>query len=175
MFFKKRRNYLTIDKMYKKIVVLSRNKKFYVKLNVPDTIDGRFDMLLLFTIAVFFRLSKINPDGKILAQKLFDRFFMDLDYSLRELGVGDVGVSLKIKNMISAYLGRQKVYCNAFNNNNLVYLVNSLNNNVFRNTDIDKEKTKSLALYCFLLLEKLNNYKNTEILSGDFQFPKLNI
>ena len=175
MFFKKSKNHLAIDKMYEKIVALSRNKKFYVKLNVPDTIDGRFDMLLLFTITVVYRLSKIDPDGKILAQQLFDRFFTDLDYSLRELGVGDVGVSIKIKNMISAYLGRQKVYCNAFSNNNLVYLIDSLNNNVFRNTDINKKNIKSLALYCFILLKKLDNYKNKEILSGNFQFPILNI
>ncbi len=175
MFFKKNNNYLSIDKMYKKIVALSRDKNFYVKLNVPDTIDGRFDMLLLFTILVVFRLSKIKPDGKVLAQQLFDRFFLDLDYSLRELGVGDVGVSVKIKNMASAYLGRQKVYLHAFKNNDLDFLVDSLNNNVFRNTVINKKNTKSLALYCFTILKKLKNYKNAVILSGEFEFPVSNI
>ena len=175
MFFKKNKNYLVIDKVYKKIVVLSRDKNFYLKLNVPDTIDGRFDMLLLFTILVVFRLSKIKPDGKVLAQQLFDRFFLDLDYSLRELGVGDVGVSVKIKNMASAYLGRQKVYSNSFENNDIEFLINSLNNNVFRNTRINKINTKKLALYCFKTLKKLKNYKNSEMLAGDFEFPPSNI
>ena len=130
---------------------------------------------MLFTILVVFRLSKVDNDGKVLAQQLFDRFFLDLDYSLRELGVGDVGVSMKIKNMASAYLGRQKVYCNAFEKNDIESLVDSLNNNVFRNTCINKKNIKTLALYCFKTLEKFKNYKNFEILAGHFEFPYPNI
>ena len=64
MFFKKRK-YETISKeIYQKIVYFSRNKIFYTKYNVPDTIDGRFDMLVLITILVVFRLSKIQDEGR---------------------------------------------------------------------------------------------------------------
>ena len=74
MLFKKTKS-IPVDKIYSKIVSLSRNKKFYLNLSVPDTFDGRFDMLLLFTIIVVYKLSTINPKGKDLAQKLFDRIF----------------------------------------------------------------------------------------------------
>tara|TARA_A100001015_G_C15043974_1_gene742004 strand:- start:3815 stop:4342 length:528 start_codon:yes stop_codon:yes gene_type:complete len=175
MFFKKNKSYISVDKIYNKIVLLSRNKTFYLKLKIPDTIDGRFDMLLLFSIIVVYKLSSIKPNGKELAQKLFDRIFLDLDYSLREIGAGDVGVSSKIKTMASAFLGRQKVYCSSFENNNIENLVDNLNNNVYRNVSVDRKIIKKLALYSFKSIDKLNLYKNSKILSGCFEFPELNI
>ena len=138
MLFKKTKS-IPVDKIYSKIVSLSRNKKFYLNLSVPDTFDGRFDMLLLFTIIVVYKLSTINPKGKDLAQKLFDRIFLDLDYSLREIGAGDVGVSTKIKTMASAYLGRQKVYCLSFKNKNVNQLIKHIDNNVYRNVSVNKK------------------------------------
>ena len=119
MFFKKKNNYETIsNEIYQKIVKFSRNKIFYTKYKVPDTIDGRFDMLVLITIIVVFRLSKIKNDGIILSQNIFDVVFRDLDFSLRELGAGDVSVSNNMKKLISSYMGRQKVYLKAFENYN---------------------------------------------------------
>ena len=104
MFFKKKKNENNIDIIYQKIVNFSRNKIFFTKYNVPDTIDGRFDMLVLITIIIVFRLSKIEKDGKELSQKLFDIIFRDLDFSLRELGAGDVSVANTMKKLISSYM-----------------------------------------------------------------------
>ena len=105
-----------IDSFYYKIVNISRNKVFYDKLAVPDTIDGRYDLLVLFTITLTFNLSKCGSRGQELSQNLFDKIFLDLDLSLRELGAGDAGVHIKIKQMINLYMGRQQVYCNCLNN-----------------------------------------------------------
>ena len=93
-----------IDSYYLKIVNVSRNKVFYDKLFVPDTIDGRYDLLALFSIIFTYYLSKCGSKGVNLSQVLFDKLFLDLDLSLRELGAGDTGVHIKIKNMISAYM-----------------------------------------------------------------------
>ena len=87
MFFKKKKYETISNVIYQKIVKFSRNKIFYIKYQVPDTIDGRFDMLVLTTIMIAFRLSKINDEGKELSQKVFDIIFKDLDFSLRELGI----------------------------------------------------------------------------------------
>ena len=59
MFFKKKKYETVSNDIYQKIVNFSRNKIFYTKYCVPDTIDGRFDMLVLITIIVVHRLSKI--------------------------------------------------------------------------------------------------------------------
>ena len=89
-----------INYFYQKIVNISRNKVFYSKLNVPDTLDGRYDLLVLFSIILTFSLSRTGTKGRELSQILFDRIFLDLDLSLREMGAGDAGVHIKIKNMI---------------------------------------------------------------------------
>ena len=114
MFFKKNKYETVTNVIYQKIVNISRNKIFYTKYNVPDTIDGRFDMLVLITIIVVHRLSKIKNEGVELSQKIFDIVFKDLDYSLRELGAGDVSVANNMKKLISSYMGRQKIYVKAF-------------------------------------------------------------
>ena len=93
-------NQALIDGIYEKVVLISRNKSFYTKLSVPDTIDGRFDLLVLFSVITTFFLHKSGPKGKKLSQILFDKIFLDLDLSLRELGAGDAGVHIKIKNMV---------------------------------------------------------------------------
>ena len=171
MFFKKKNK--EINYIYEKIVSISRKKKFYTHLEVPDSFDGRFDMLILFTILVVYKLTLIQPHGQSLAQKLFDILFEDLDYSLRELGAGDMGVASRIKKMSSAYLGRQKSYCDALKNNELKHLITSLNNNVYRNVNVDQKKIKLLALFCFQTVKKLNSYTEKDILSGNFDFPKI--
>ena len=173
MFFKKKNK--VIDSIYEKVVSISRKKKFYTHLKVPDTFDGRFDMLILFTILVVYKLNLIKPQGHLLSQKLFDTLFKDLDYSLRELGAGDVGVISRIKKMSSAYLGRQKSYCELFKSNNLEGLITSLNNNVYRNVIVDQQKVKLLALFCFQTIKKLNNYKEHSVLEGNFDFPSLRL
>ena len=86
-----------VDYYYEKIIKISRNQDFYRKLMVPDTIDGRFDLLALFSIILTFFLSKLEGNGKEISQILFDKIFLDLDLSLREMGAGDTGVHLKIK------------------------------------------------------------------------------
>ena len=72
MFFKKKKYETISNDIYQKIVKFSRNKIFYTKYKVPDTIDGRFDMLVLITIIIVFRLSKIKDEGIKLSQKIFD-------------------------------------------------------------------------------------------------------
>ena len=170
MFFQKKNKNQNVEKIYGKIVNLSRSQKFYSYLNVPDTIDGRFDMLILFTILVIHTLSKIKPKGVLLSQELFDLTFRDLDYSLREMGVGDLGVSGRIKTMISAYMGRQKVYSNSFYKNDEKGLNVNLKNNVFRNTEITELKINILSSYCFKLLKHLEKYDKDALLTGNFEF-----
>ena len=104
----KLQNRKLVDIFYQKIVDVSRHKVFYTKLKVPDTLDGRYDLLVLFSIILTFSLSKSGKKGVELSQILFDKIFLDLDLSLRELGAGDAGVHIKIKNMIKSYMGRQK-------------------------------------------------------------------
>ena len=169
MFFKKKK-YETIDNIiYQKIVEFSRNKIFYTKYKVPDTIDGRFDMLVLTTIIIVYRLSKITDKGTHLSQKIFDIIFRDLDFSLRELGAGDVSVSNNMKKLISSYMGRQKTYIKAFKNDDEKFLELAFKNNIYRNNEQKGNYILALSKNIFRINKKLDLIEDKKILNGDFE------
>jgi len=90
--------------LYNSIVAQSRRPVFYAEWDVPDTVTGRFDMISLHLCLVLIRLRRENA-ARDTAQSLFDLFFKDMDRSLREMGVGDLGVPKKIEKMGSAFYG----------------------------------------------------------------------
>lgn len=92
---------------YEAIVAAARRPAFYAQWNVPDTLDGRFDMLALHTYLVLDRLKGTEPQFR---QNLVDEFFADMDRSLRELGVGDVSVGKKVRKMAEVFYGRVTAY-----------------------------------------------------------------
>jgi cytochrome b pre-mRNA-processing protein 3 len=81
-----------IDDLYGAIVAQSRHAAFYIGYGVPDTIDGRFDLIVLHMVLLLARLDRGGPSARDLGQSLFDRFCRDLDANLREMGVGDLAV-----------------------------------------------------------------------------------
>ena len=168
MFFKKKKYETISNDIYQKIVNFSRNKIFYTKYKVPDTIDGRFDMLVLITIIVVHRLSKIKNEGIELSQKIFDIVFKDLDYSLRELGAGDVSVANNMKKLISSYMGRQKIYVKAFKSEDEKFLALAFKNNIFRNKDQKKNLILLLSKNILRINKKLHLIEDKKMLNGDF-------
>ncbi len=75
-YFKSNKNdELLINNFYHKIVDVSRKKKFYETLSVPDTLDGRFDLLVLFSIITIYFISKFGTKGQYFSQALFDKIF----------------------------------------------------------------------------------------------------
>ena len=170
MFFKKKIYETVPNDIYQKIVNFSRNKIFYTKYSVPDTIDGRFDMLVLITILVVHRLSKIKKEGIELSQNIFNIVFKDLDFSLRELGAGDVSVANNMKKLISSYLGRQKIYVKAFKNEDENFLALAFENNIFRNKGQKKNLILLLSKNIFRINKKLHLIEDKKMLNGDFDF-----
>ena len=92
---------------YEAIVAAARHEAFYAAWEVPDTVDGRFDMITLHTFLVLDRL-KGEADG--FRQALVDELFRDMDRSLREMGVGDLSVGKKVRKMAEVFYGRIAAY-----------------------------------------------------------------
>ena len=162
-----------VNNFYCKIVGISRNKGFYNKLLVPDTIDGRYDLLVLFSIIVTFYLSKCGSQGRDLSQNLFDKIFLDLDLSLRELGAGDAGVHIKIKQMVKSYMGRQQAYCNCLEVEDFDKLKIHIIKNVYRNVNDFGNAADLLTEYYKKIFLKFKNRDNQYFLSNKFTFPIL--
>jgi cytochrome b pre-mRNA-processing protein 3 len=89
---------------YAAIVAQSRQEKFYADWGVPDTVTGRFDMITLHLALLLHRL-KGDASARPFGQALVDIFFRDMDGSIRELGVTDLGVPNKIKKMGNVFYG----------------------------------------------------------------------
>ena len=89
---------------YRSIVAQSRQEKFYADWGVEDTVTGRFDMVSLH-MALMMRRLKDDAGARAFAQALVNTFFQDMDGSIRELGVTDLGVPNKVKKMGNIFYG----------------------------------------------------------------------
>lgn len=96
--------------LYNGIVSQARLPMFYVECGVPDTPDGRFDLIALHAALILRRLRRDHERTAPLAQALFDLMFADMDQNLREMGVGDLSVGKRIKAMAKAFYGRLAAY-----------------------------------------------------------------
>ncbi len=96
--------------LYSRIVEQARQPAFYRNNGVPDSLDGRFELVILHVFLVLHRLKQTDTDTTDLSQHLFDILFQDMDQCLREIGVGDTGVSIRIKRMVEGFYGRVQAY-----------------------------------------------------------------
>ena len=93
---------------YRSIVAQSRQEKFYAEWGIPDTVTGRFDMISLH-LGMLLRRLKGDPVSRPFVQALVDLFFKDMDRSLRELGITDIGVPRRIEQMGKMFYGLTEV------------------------------------------------------------------
>ena len=98
------------ESLYSAIVERARNPLFYQKYGVPDSVEGRFDMIAIHAFLILWRLKADRRETEALAQALFDRMFVDMDENLREMGVGDLSVGTRVKGMAKAFYGRTAAY-----------------------------------------------------------------
>jgi cytochrome b pre-mRNA-processing protein 3 len=105
-----RRERAAVELVYAGIVEQARVPLLFAALEVPDTLDGRFESVALHAFLVLNRLKADRPASAEFAQALFDTMFADMDRSLREMGVADLGVGRRVKAMAEALLGRVRAY-----------------------------------------------------------------
>src|SRR4030081_3217785 len=96
--------------VYDRIVAASRVPGLYADLGVPDTVSGRFEMMVLHVFLVLRRLHDGGAPENALGQSVFDTFCSEMDPSLRELGVGDLGVPKRMRQVGQAFYGRTQAY-----------------------------------------------------------------
>jgi cytochrome b pre-mRNA-processing protein 3 len=99
--------------LYGSAVAAARDPYLYSSLGVPDTLDGRFDAIVLYVYLIVRRLNT-EPSGPALAQAVFDAMFLDMDMNLREMGVGDLSVGKRNRAMWEAFHGRSAAYAAAW-------------------------------------------------------------
>jgi cytochrome b pre-mRNA-processing protein 3 len=157
----------TIEAIYGMIVTQAREPFFYRDLGVPDTVNGRFDLLVLHLWVVLRRLKSIEG-GMGLAQALFDRFCDDMDDNLREMGVGDLTVPKRMQAFGEAFYGRTAAYDLALSAG-LESLALALCRNIFNGEGV--ENARQLALYGEAAIAALAVLDDATVLSASWEFP----
>ena len=99
----------TIASLYGTIVAQARARAFYQIYGVPDTVNGRFEMVVLHAVLLLHRLRAEPALREPLGQGIFDMFCNDMDATLREMGVGDLAVPRSMRRIGEAFYGRQAV------------------------------------------------------------------
>lgn len=92
--------------LYAAAVAQARSTAFYAAQGVPDTPNGRFDLISLHVHLICRRLGQGDAAAGAVAQAVFDALFADMDRNLREMGVGDLSVPKKIKALAGLYYKR---------------------------------------------------------------------
>jgi len=157
----------TIEAIYGMIVAQARQPSFYRHFAVPDTVNGRFDMVVLHLWMVLRRLRN-DEGGDRLAQATFDRFCDDMDDNLREMGVGDLTVPKRMQAFGEAFYGRTAAY-DAAMAGGAEDIAIALNRNILNGTDM--ESARALATYVRGCIVHLDQAKAPELATGQWPFP----
>jgi cytochrome b pre-mRNA-processing protein 3 len=158
-----------IHGLYGAIVAQARLPAFYEGFGVPDTVEGRFELIVLHLVLVLNRLGRDGTAAPI-GQQLFDVFCHDLDANLREMGIGDLAVPRKMRRFGEAFYGRQAAYCSALAAADERELEKTFARNIFGTGGVD-ERAVQLARYARALAERLDTEAEDVLLAGKAVLP----
>jgi cytochrome b pre-mRNA-processing protein 3 len=170
-FRARRKNYPVLRALYGAIMAQARQPYFFAELKVPDTVDGRFDMVILHTYLVVARLRHGGETAEALSQDLFDHMFRDMDQALREMGVGDMGIGKRIQKMAAKFYGRGDAYDAGLEADDDMVLQEAIARNIFAAQEAPMEQVAALAGYMRAARQELATQSLDDICAGRLRFP----
>ena len=169
--FRRSRRPDTISTLYGMIVAQARLPRFYRDYAVADTVNGRFDMVVLHLTLVLGRMLP-DPALKGLGQGLFDRFCQDMDHNLREMGIGDLKVPKEMQRLGEAFYGRQTVYQTALAADDAATLEQAIARNVYGGSPPNTAAVAQLAAYMKQADRDLAAQNTQSLAAGQCKFPE---
>lgn len=163
--FRGRVNGRLIQRLYAEIVAAGRDPVLFTDYGIADSLEGRFEALVLHAALVLRRIEALPQPGPQIAQDVADALFRHFDIALRELGVSDTRVPKQMKNMAEAFFGRAMAYHAALPQGEAA-LADALSRNVYDGR-IDG---KALARYVLRLDAGLAQMSLPQLLAGPIPF-----
>ncbi|MCX8500143.1 MAG: hypothetical protein ORO03_00365 [Alphaproteobacteria bacterium] len=173
------------EALWQAIVLQARHSYFYDQLGVSDSIDGRYNMICLHSFVVLRRLKQAspgNPEVQKLAQSLFDLSFKDMDRSLRQRGISDLKIGVRVKEMAKTLYGRIAAFEAALRDSqpgDLEPLAAAILRNIYSDLKPAEKlnrtaDARSLALYLWQAIELADQQTIATITQArQFLFPKV--
>jgi len=160
-----------VAELYGRIVAQARQPSFFDPCGVPDTLEGRFELVALHAILVMRRLSAEGQAAADFNQSLFDFMFLDMDTNLREAGVSDIKVGEKVKELATHFYGRAKAYADGLAPGAPSDVLDgALDRNLFGSTLPDPEQVARMAVYVRREAEALAAWPADRLMAGEVAF-----
>ena len=169
--FRRRPQANTIRALYGAIVAQARAPAFYADFGVPDTVEGRFDMVVLHLALLIRRLRSEPEDLRAVGQQVFDAFCTDMDHNLREMGISDTGLPRRMRQFGEAFYGRVTTYDRALDQSGEADIAAALARNVYRRADAEPLHAARLAYYVRTAERQLAGQPASEMAAGSVRFP----
>lgn len=169
LFSRRSRRTATIEALYGAIVAQARLPVFYLDYRVPDTVNGRFEMILVHAGLLLDRLSHEEGPVRAIGQAVFDRFCQDMDDTLRERGVSDTKVPKEMKRVAEAFYGRQAAYRTALNGDDPLALADAVRRNVYAGSA--GQEADRLAAYMRAVVGSLREQAAADLVQGRLAWP----
>ncbi|HEY1506485.1 MAG TPA: ubiquinol-cytochrome C chaperone family protein [Stellaceae bacterium] len=157
---------------YTSIVGQARAPDFFLRLEVPDTLDGRFEMIALHVFLVLNRLKAQHEATEAYAQALFDAMFADLDRGLREMGASDMGVGKRVKEMATGFYGRIAAYEKGLEGDDQL-LSEALKRNLYGTVQPSAQTVATMARYMRRQAETLARQPVESFFENDIKFDPI--
>jgi cytochrome b pre-mRNA-processing protein 3 len=171
-FFRRNPHRSTAHAAYAQIVARAREPAFFLDGAVPDTLDGRFELIALHAFLVLNRLKADHAATADFAQELFDAMFADLDRGLREMGASDIGVGRHVKEMAKGFYGRIVAYEHGLASGD-AQLDEALRRNLYGTASPAPEAVAAMVRYIRLQATALARETLDNLLSGQVKFDRL--
>ncbi|MBB4286846.1 ubiquinol-cytochrome C chaperone family protein [Roseospira goensis] len=175
-----------VESLYGEVVRRARQPALYLTWGVPDTLDGRYDMLVLHAYVLFRRLGALRREEAArtgrdeaeteaggLSQAVFDHMLRDLDTNLREAGVSDMRIGSRMKKLTKGFYGRVGGYDTALAAGDEAALRDALDRNVFQKSTAPPEGLAALADYVHALVAASETWTWDDLSHGVIRFPEL--
>jgi cytochrome b pre-mRNA-processing protein 3 len=184
-FRRNRASAASIAALYGMIVAQARKPAFYQSYGVPDTVEGRLDMIVLHLVLAMRALgmgrnmgqgaASAAPANQEISQELFDHFCRDIDGNLREMGIGDLAVPKHMQRVAGTFYGRAQVYEAALDTGDAAGLEAAVARNVFGSVELTLG-ARRLAAYMReasqrLGLKNLGTLAPAALASAELDFP----
>jgi cytochrome b pre-mRNA-processing protein 3 len=160
----------TISTLYGTIVAQARLPCFYRDYAVADTVNGRFDLIVLHLALALDRLGQ-DPALADLGQGLFDRFCQDMDHNLREIGISDLKVPKEMRRIGEAFYGRAQAYRAALAAEGDKALIEAVTRNIYDGAPSAPAVTGRLAAYMREAVRQLRTQDGAGLAKGAIRWP----
>jgi cytochrome b pre-mRNA-processing protein 3 len=163
------------EKIYDAIVAQSRNPSFYIRCGVPDTLSGRFDMLVIHMFIVLQILKLGGREGQLLAQEIVEAFIREMDTMVRDLGVSDRNVPKEVRKIAQLFYGQLLAYSTALQRNEPKLLAGEVWKS-FQSSDGNKQQavaSESISTYINQSIKSIQEMPLNMLLQGNIRFPEV--